>query len=677
MNTQTPNHPSAPTSILLAIATLAHGGAETHVLSLAAELKRRGRRVAVASGGGALVPLLAARGIPHDRLPPLSRSPLALARATLALIRLIRRRRIALVHAHGRLISLPAALACAVTGIPLVTTAHGIYRTSLPDRFLTRWGRCCLAVSREVGRELIRRYRLPQSRIALTVNGIDTERFSPPEGPIPASPLRLIHVSRLDADASRCAHALIAIAPRLKERFPSLQIEIVGGGEEENALRIAALPLPYLTLVGAKTRVEEHLRRAHLFVGVSRAAMEAMACGLPTVLSGNHGTVGLYRAQRAQACIGDNFCCHGGEKGDEALLRALTEALSLSEAERRRAGEEGRRTVLRYLSLSRMGDDAEALYDRAMARRGNRYLLLGYFGAGNCGDEAILAGMLRRLRGEDPTASFTALSSRPRVTAAEHGARAIWRFSPLLPLHLVRARVFCAAGGSLIGDATSRRSLFYYATLLVAARAMGCRVTVRAAGIGPLRSAWSERMARAALSACHEITLRDRRSAQEVERLCGRRCSIEPDGALSLPAPPRGRGEELIRRLSLPCGPYLALALRPLPRPAAGYEDRLAEIIEGARREGQTLLFFLLHPAEDRPLAMRMQRRMGGVILPPLSPIDTEALMSLCERVVAVRLHGAILARRAGREVIGISYDPKTEAYYEEEEGVARVWDVR
>jgi len=78
MNTQTPNHPSAPTSILLAIATLAHGGAETHVLSLAAELKRRGRRVAVASGGGALVPLLAARGIPHDRLPPLSRSPLAL-----------------------------------------------------------------------------------------------------------------------------------------------------------------------------------------------------------------------------------------------------------------------------------------------------------------------------------------------------------------------------------------------------------------------------------------------------------------------------------------------------------------------------------------------------------------------------------------------------------------------
>ena len=54
-----------------------------------------------------------------------------------------------------------------------------------------------------------------------------------------------------------------------------------------------------------------------------------------------------------------------------------------------------------------------------------RYLVSGYYGEGNLGDEAILAAMLRDLRRHDPAAEVTVLSFDPADTARRHGVEAI------------------------------------------------------------------------------------------------------------------------------------------------------------------------------------------------------------------------------------------------------------
>ena len=57
------------TNILLSLQQLTIGGAETHVVELAKELKRRGYNVVVTSKGGVYEKELAAAGIKHYYVP--------------------------------------------------------------------------------------------------------------------------------------------------------------------------------------------------------------------------------------------------------------------------------------------------------------------------------------------------------------------------------------------------------------------------------------------------------------------------------------------------------------------------------------------------------------------------------------------------------------------------------
>ena len=65
-------------NLLFLISSLDRGGAETHLVSLATDLAKRGHSVRVLSYGGALTEPLALSGVVHQTLPLHSRSPFAL-----------------------------------------------------------------------------------------------------------------------------------------------------------------------------------------------------------------------------------------------------------------------------------------------------------------------------------------------------------------------------------------------------------------------------------------------------------------------------------------------------------------------------------------------------------------------------------------------------------------------
>ena len=93
-------------------------------------------------------------------------------------------------------------------------------------------------------------------------------------------------------------------------------------------------------MLGDIERMEDVLSGAWVFVGVSRAATEAMACGIPTVLSGDEGYLGLVSCEDdlKKAAV-SNYCCRGEDRiNGERLFYDLCKALSLSFEERENMG---------------------------------------------------------------------------------------------------------------------------------------------------------------------------------------------------------------------------------------------------------------------------------------------------------------------------------------------------
>src|SRR4051812_41889734 len=114
-----------PGPILLVIDSLDGGGAERYVVDLAVALRRRGWPVGVAcSTGGVRARSLAEEDVPVwpvlDGLVKRRVSP----RYGLALRRLVRERRPALVHAHLYASAVAATQAVRGLGVPLTVTEH-------------------------------------------------------------------------------------------------------------------------------------------------------------------------------------------------------------------------------------------------------------------------------------------------------------------------------------------------------------------------------------------------------------------------------------------------------------------------------------------------------------------------------------------------------------------------
>ena len=76
-----------------------------------------------------------------------------------------------------------------------------------------------------------------------------------------------------------------------------------------------------------------------------------------------------------------------------------------------------------------------------------RLVISGYFGFGNTGDEAILAGTLATLRELEPALEVTVASGDPAATEKAHGVRAVPRAGFARLLRELRAADGLLSGG--------------------------------------------------------------------------------------------------------------------------------------------------------------------------------------------------------------------------------------
>ncbi len=302
-----------------------------------------------------------------------------------------------------------------------------------------------------------------------------------------------------------------------------------------------------------------------------------------------------------------------------------------------------------------------------------RLLVSGYYGFGNAGDEALLAGLAAGVRRLRPGAELTVLSANPEATEAEHGVRAAPRTLAGLRSELRRADLFISGGGGLLQDATSWRSPLYYLAVIRLARRAGLPTACVGQGIGPLRRRWVRSLVRRELERVEALAVRDHASAELLRALgVGRPVEITADLAFALEPPSE---EEIARawaRAALPRGgdPVAALCLRlPPGDEAGGLADRLAGALDGICRERglRPLLVPMQRPA-DLSFAARTaaaMEREASVVDAPLSAREVLALIGGCDLVVGMRLHALVFAALSGVPPVAISYDPKVDALME------------
>jgi glycosyltransferase involved in cell wall biosynthesis len=168
-------------TILQLLPSLETGGAERTAIDIAQALCDAGHRAIVASAGGRLTEELLATGAQHVEMPLDSKNPLTIFGNAKRLARLIRQERVDLVHARSRAPAWSALLAHRRTGVPWVTTYHGIYSETgatkrLYNSVMARSDRV-IANSRYTADLIAERYGTDADRITVIYRGTDLDRF--------------------------------------------------------------------------------------------------------------------------------------------------------------------------------------------------------------------------------------------------------------------------------------------------------------------------------------------------------------------------------------------------------------------------------------------------------------------------------------------------------------------
>ncbi len=302
-----------------------------------------------------------------------------------------------------------------------------------------------------------------------------------------------------------------------------------------------------------------------------------------------------------------------------------------------------------------------------------KVLVSGYYGFGNAGDEAILAGLIEGFRQLAPAAELVVLSGNPAATMAEHGVIAVPRGLRSARRQARQCDLLVSGGGGLLQDVTSWWSPLYYLAIIKFARQARRPVACIGHSFGPLRRLLIRRVTRAVLSGVQVIAVRDERSREALTELgLARPVEVTADLAFLLPqpTPEEVAAARRLAGLNEDSGPVAAVALRPCP--SGGPPDlvaRLGAVIGKVCAELQIRpLLVPMQPSQDIPFAREAAQAMPGepLVAPAMSARQVLALFAGCNLMIGMRLHALVFAALAGVPLVGISYDPKVDGLLEQ-----------
>ena len=378
-------------TILQVVPALQAGGVERTAVDVAIAVARADGRSFVVSEGGRLEAELTAGGVEALHLPLEGKAPWTLASNAVALRRLIRERRIDLVHARSRAPAWSALWAARRSGVAFVTTYAGIYnagsRLKRGYNAVMARGDRVIANSAFTAAHLIAEHGTDPLRVLAIPRGLDLARFDPaavtPERVermrvhFGLDGARLRPTALLAGRLTRWKGQALAVEALARAVGDGADLALVLAGDDQGrtGYRQELLALAERLGVADRLRLVGHvddMPAAYLACDFAiapsldpeafgRTAAEPQAMGRP-VLAADHGA--------ARETVEDGV---GGRLVAPADVRAWGQALAVASrwtpAEREAMGAAGAERVRRLYSVEAMTAATLAVYRGLLASR--------------------------------------------------------------------------------------------------------------------------------------------------------------------------------------------------------------------------------------------------------------------------------------------------------------------
>jgi glycosyltransferase involved in cell wall biosynthesis len=290
-------------NVMLMTRTLGDGGTERQLTEIAVKLDRARfhPHVGCVESEGFRADELRRAGVPIVQLPMTSLTNIQALRSAFRLRRYIREHRIDLIHAFDTGMNIFAIPTARVFGTPALSsqrcyedTIWPLYRR--PVHFAHRLADGVVANCEAMRRHLIENYSVPEKKIHVCYNGLDTEVFHPAAVARPEAlrEAELVIGTVCVLRPEKGLSTLIEAFAQVWAARPGLRLAIVGSGPEPGALETLARErgIADACLFSPSTNdVASWLHAIDIFVlpslseALSNSIMEAMACGCCTIAS--------------------------------------------------------------------------------------------------------------------------------------------------------------------------------------------------------------------------------------------------------------------------------------------------------------------------------------------------------------------------------------------------------
>ena len=299
-------------------------------------------------------------------------------------------------------------------------------------------------------------------------------------------------------------------------------------------------------------------------------------------------------------------------------------------------------------------------------------IISGYYGYENIGDDSILIPLIGGIRERLPDAKITVLARNPKNVERISRVRTINRFNLFSIWREMRhAKLLISGGGSLLQDGTSKKSLLYYAYIMRCAKKHGLRVMVYANGLGPLSAPSSRVAAAKAISDADYISFRERSSLELLGELGVSRddARVTADPALLI-EPAQNSWIDHIHSREGVSTEYFIVSIKDgnnfdgAKTDSDVLDSLAADIREIAEKYSLTPLYIPMYVGRDGAITKRLAEMVGrGVVFEKLTASELCGLIKRARFVVGTRLHMLIFAASMAVPMIGITYDPKIDAF--------------
>ena len=356
-------------NVLQVISSSRTSGAEKHVVLLSEKLRALGHNVtAVCPPGGWLPEQLRLAGIPMLELPMHGKGSAA---AILQLRKIIRQRRIDVVHTHLTRATYMGYFAGNISRVPVISSVH-VLTSDFAYRWLPRTNHWFVAVSNFLREGMINR-GMPEDRVKTIYNGTDLQKetasMSNPsellsvraELGIPPDALIVGQVGRVDS--FKGAPLAVQAAGQVVKTFPNAYFVFVGHTEPiiQQGLWEMASELGIgdrLRFTGVRNDIARIMSAMDVLITPSEAeacpmtVIEAMAMGKPVVATRVGGIPELIVDGQTGLLV---------ERDPEPLAAAIKRVLS-DRQWRLQLGEAGAERAEQMFTAKVMADNMERLY---------------------------------------------------------------------------------------------------------------------------------------------------------------------------------------------------------------------------------------------------------------------------------------------------------------------------